>query len=141
MDMLISLGIFAAILVAAAGIVYLPYWALMRLLKSSSSFYYHRTCGHRTFSRQRFRSNRQTHGFSPPNIHLQKPSAYEILQCTPNADNETIKKNYRALVKQYHPDHVSAQNKDEKVLEHAKMKMQQINEAYESIKRVRGLKR
>jgi len=140
-DLLSSLGIFVAMLAAAAGIVYLPYWVLMRLFRSSSAFYFRRSCRPRTYRQHTFRSYRKTHTFRPNNTPSPEPSAYEILRCTPNDDNETIKKRYRALVKQYHPDHISREKKDEVALENAKIKMQQINDAYEAIKRVRGLKR
>lgn len=140
-DLLATVSLLLLIIAGIAAIVYLPYWVLMRLLKSSSAFYFRRSCRQRTFRQQTFRSKHQRHSSEPQSVPAHKPTAYEVLQCTPSDSDETIKKRYRALVKQYHPDHVSVQNNDEKVLDNAKMKMQQINDAYETVKKLRGLKR
>ena len=51
----------------------------------------------------------------------------------------TIKKAYRKLVKEYHPDIIKAQGKDEAYLQEATRKTQEINEAYELIKRAKGV--
>lgn len=52
---------------------------------------------------------------------------YKVLGVSPDADDETIKKAYRRLAKQYHPD----VNPGDPV---AAKKMQQVNAAYEQIK-------
>lgn len=52
---------------------------------------------------------------------------YKILGVSPNATDEEIKKAYRRLAKQYHPD----RNPGDPV---AAKKMQQINDAYDQIK-------
>ena len=54
---------------------------------------------------------------------------YEVLGVPENADEATIKKAYRKLVKQYHPDNY----KDNPLADLAKEKLQEINEAYEMI--------
>ena len=64
--------------------------------------------------------------------------AYRTLGVSKDADMETIKKAYRKLVRKYHPDIIKAQNKDEKYLQEATRKTQEINEAYELIKRSRA---
>ncbi len=63
--------------------------------------------------------------------------AYKILGVSPHNDMDTIKKVYRKLVRQYHPDIIKAQGKDEAYLKEATRKTQEINEAYELIKKVR----
>ena len=63
--------------------------------------------------------------------------AYKTLGVSPNDDMNTIKKAYRKLVKQYHPDIIKAQGKGEEYLKEATAKTQQINEAYEVIKKAR----
>lgn len=68
--------------------------------------------------------------------NLQK--AYEILGVSQNDDMQTIKKAYRKLVKQYHPDIIKAQGKDENYIKEATLKTQEINQAYETIKKFRG---
>ncbi|MBN2782579.1 MAG: DnaJ domain-containing protein, partial [Campylobacterales bacterium] len=65
-------------------------------------------------------------------ISLEK--AYEILGVTQNDDMNTIKKRYRTLVRQYHPDIIKSQDKDEAYIEEATAKTQEINQAYQIIK-------
>lgn len=52
---------------------------------------------------------------------------YEILGVPENADEATIKKAYRELVKKYHPDNY----KDNPLADLAEEKLQEINEAYD----------
>lgn len=59
---------------------------------------------------------------------------YEILGVSENADDETIKKAYRELVKKYHPDNY----KDNPLSDLANEKLQKINEAYEYITKNRS---
>ena len=63
--------------------------------------------------------------------------AYEILGVKQSDDMDTIKKAYRALIRKYHPDIVSSQDKDESYMEEATAKTQEINQAYEVIKSTR----
>ena len=60
--------------------------------------------------------------------------AYKVLGVNPSDDMNTIKKQYRKLVRQYHPDIISSQDKDESYLEEATAKTQEINQAYQVIK-------
>ena len=64
-------------------------------------------------------------------------SAYIILGINRNATNEELKKAYRKLAVKYHPDKVSYLGED--IKNKAKEKFQQINEAYETIKKERGM--
>lgn len=52
---------------------------------------------------------------------------YEVLGIPENADEATIKKAYRELVKKYHPDNY----KDNPLADLAEEKLQEINEAYD----------
>ncbi len=63
--------------------------------------------------------------------------AYKVLGVSKDADMETVKKAYRKLVRKYHPDIIKAQGKDESYIQEATKKTQEINEAYELIKRSR----
>ncbi len=54
---------------------------------------------------------------------------YEILGVSPDADEETIKKKYRELVKKYHPDRYV----NTPMADMASEKMKQINEAYDML--------
>ncbi|MEA3522070.1 MAG: DnaJ domain-containing protein [Campylobacterota bacterium] len=60
--------------------------------------------------------------------------AYKILGVTENDDLNSIKKTYRKLVREYHPDIIKSQDKDEKYIEEATAKTQEINQAYQVVK-------
>jgi DnaJ like chaperone protein len=64
-------------------------------------------------------------------------SAYKILEITPDATDEEIKKAYRKMALKYHPDRVSTLGED--VQKAAKVKFQELQAAYESIKKQRGM--
>lgn len=70
-------------------------------------------------------------------ISLEK--AYEVLESNLNDDNATLKKNYRNLVKKHHPDIISGQGAAQNIIDEATKKLQEINEAYEIIKKDRGI--
>jgi len=62
-------------------------------------------------------------------------NAYALLGARPDEDMDSIKKKYRALVKEYHPDILMGQGKDQSIIDAATTKLQEINEAYEMIKK------
>lgn len=63
-------------------------------------------------------------------------SAYKILGIDPNATDDEVKKAYREMAKKYHPDKVAYLG--EEVRKSAEQKLQEVNEAYEKIKKQRG---
>jgi DnaJ like chaperone protein len=65
-------------------------------------------------------------------------SAYKILGVSRNDSAEEIKKAYRKLATEYHPDKVSYLGEDFR--KDAEEKFQKINEAYEKIKKDKGIK-
>lgn len=65
-------------------------------------------------------------------------SAYRVLAITPDANDEEVKKAYRAMAIKYHPDKVS--HLGEEFQKAAKEKFQQVNAAYDQIKKERGMK-
>lgn len=73
------------------------------------------------------------------NIHPKESidDAYKILGVTPQDDMATIKKAYRKLIRQYHPDIIKSQGKSEDYMKEATKKTQEINQAYEKIKNVK----
>ena len=73
------------------------------------------------------------------NKALSIEKAYEILESNENDDNATLKKNYRNLVKKHHPDIISGQGASQNIIDEATKKLQEINEAYEIIKKERGI--
>ena len=60
--------------------------------------------------------------------------AYKLLGVNENDDISVIKKAYRKLVRQYHPDIIKSQGKSEEYMQEATLKTQEINQAYEMIK-------
>ncbi len=74
------------------------------------------------------------------NVHPQATldDAYKVLGVNKNDDMTTIKKAYRKLVRQYHPDIIKSQGKSEEYIKEATAKTQEINQAYEMIKKARG---
>lgn len=65
---------------------------------------------------------------------------YAILRCTPNDDDDTIRKQYRKLALEYHPDRMASQNLSATQMADINKQFQQINEAYEAIRKIRGFK-
>jgi DnaJ like chaperone protein len=64
-------------------------------------------------------------------------SAYKILEITKSASDKEVKKAYRRMAVRYHPDKVAQLG--ENVKKGAKEKFQRIQEAYEQIKKERGM--
>lgn len=64
-------------------------------------------------------------------------SAYKILEVDPEASDAEIKKAYRKMAVKYHPDKVS--HLGEEFQKGAKEKFQKVQEAYETIKKERGI--
>lgn len=60
--------------------------------------------------------------------------AYRLLGVNESDDMDTIKKAYRKLVREYHPDIIKSQGKDDAYMQEATAKTQEINQAYEMIK-------
>ncbi len=60
--------------------------------------------------------------------------AYKLLGVKESDEMSVIKKAYRKLVRQYHPDIIKSQGKSEEYMQEATAKTQEINQAYEMIK-------
>ena len=69
--------------------------------------------------------------------HLASDNDYKILEVAPDATDEEVKKAYRLSAKKHHPDKVSHLGED--VRRAAEIKFAQVNEAYERIKKARGM--
>ncbi len=91
--------------------------------------------------RQRWQSRSQSSGYqqqsyqSRPDSRQDIKQAYAILGVSEHASMEDVKKAYRRLMNQYHPDKLVAKGLPEEMMKAANEKTQQIKEAYEMIKR------
>lgn len=63
---------------------------------------------------------------------------YKILEVSPDATDEEVKKAYRTLAKKYHPDRVNHLGND--MRKAAEEKFTRLGQAYDNIKKARGLK-
>ena len=64
-------------------------------------------------------------------------SNYKILEISPNATNDEVKKAYRKMAVKYHPDKVATLGED--VQKAAEEKFKAVNQAYEAICKERGI--
>lgn len=65
--------------------------------------------------------------------------AYAILGVSQQAGNDEIKKAYRKLMSQHHPDKLVSKGLPDEMIQMAKTKSQDISRAYETIKASRGM--
>lgn len=63
---------------------------------------------------------------------------YAILELEDGADMSAVKKAYRKLVSEYHPDKIISKGLPEDFIKFAEEKFREINEAYEAIKKAKG---
>ena len=63
---------------------------------------------------------------------------YKVLNCTAACTDEEIKKQYKKLAKDFHPDTIIAKGLPEEFVAFATKRFQDIQGAYEKIKKKRG---
>ncbi|MCI0733444.1 MAG: co-chaperone DjlA [Methylococcaceae bacterium] len=83
------------------------------------------------YGEQRGRAARQ----KPPQID----DAYAVLGLQPSASDSEIKKAYRRLISQHHPDKLVSKGLPEEMIKLATEKTRQIRKAYELIREKRGM--
>lgn len=66
-------------------------------------------------------------------------AAYQALGVTKNNTDAEIKKAYRRLVREYHPDKLMGQGLPEEMIKEATERSQEIQTAYDTIKKSRGM--
>ncbi len=67
----------------------------------------------------------------------QTDSSYKILEIEPTSSDDDLKKAYRRMAMKYHPDKVSHLGEDFKKVAHEKFR--KVQEAYDQVKKERGL--
>jgi DnaJ like chaperone protein len=65
---------------------------------------------------------------------------YKILNCTPGNSDQEVKASYKKLVKDFHPDTVISKGLPEEFVQFATGRFQEIQDAYERIRKERLLK-
>jgi DnaJ like chaperone protein len=63
---------------------------------------------------------------------------YKTLDCTPESSIDDIKRNYKKLVKEFHPDVIISKGLPEEFVEFASNRFREIQESYEKIKKERN---
>jgi DnaJ like chaperone protein len=63
---------------------------------------------------------------------------YKCLNCSADSSVEEIKKNYKKLARDFHPDTIISKGLPEEFIQFATKRFQEIQEAYEKIKKDRG---
>ncbi|MGL4459858.1 MAG: DnaJ domain-containing protein, partial [Plesiomonas shigelloides] len=66
--------------------------------------------------------------------------ACKVLGVPADADNQTIKRAYRKLMNEHHPDKLVAKGLPPEMMELAKQKAQDIQAAYDLLRRERGFR-
>lgn len=87
-------------------------------------------------SQGRYDDARQTAGHQVPSID----AAYKVLGVTASDDQTTVKRAYRKLMNEHHPDKLAAKGLPDEMMGLAKEKAQQIQAAYDLICKVKGWK-
>jgi DnaJ like chaperone protein len=85
-------------------------------------------------SRQSGRAGSTQNNTSQPSVD----DAYAILGVTASDDEKTIKRAYRKRMAEHHPDKLAAKGLPQQALDMAKAKTQDVQAAYELIKKARG---
>jgi len=98
--------------------------------------------GQDQFAGGSYHQNQQRGGYSTgrPNSYSEIDSAYKALGVKKENTDSEIKKAYRRLVREYHPDKLMGQGLPEEMIKEATERSQEIQTAYDIIKKSRGMK-
>ncbi|MFP3921376.1 MAG: TerB family tellurite resistance protein [Dichotomicrobium sp.] len=72
-------------------------------------------------------------------VQARERSPYDVLELDPSTSDAEVKKRYRELVRENHPDRLMARGVPEEFVEIANNKIAAINQAYDEIAKERGL--
>ena len=85
-------------------------------------------------------NRRYTGNNNAPPSSFQLEKAYSVLGRSPSATNAEIKKAYRRLMNQHHPDKLIAKGLPDEMIKIATDKAQEIQKAYELVREERKLR-
>jgi hypothetical protein len=90
----------------------------------------------------KYKSREQNYSYSnysnPQDSFNATDRYYEILESSKNDSFDTIKKNYRRLIKEFHYDSIASKGLPKDMLDYAEEKTKELNEAYAFIKKLRS---
>ena len=87
---------------------------------------------------QQGRDNTGQSGWQHKSSHNQLNDAYKLLGVESDADAKTVKRAYRKLMNEHHPDKLIAKGLPPEMMNVAKEKAQEIQNAYDMIKKTNG---
>lgn len=91
-------------------------------------------------AQEHFQQQRAYHQTATRNQALSLTEAYQILGTQPDDEPATIKRAYRKLMLQHHPDKLAAKGLSKAQMEQTKQRAQKIQAAFDLIKRQRNFK-
>lgn len=111
------------------GIPYMHYESVKAMYVGGGSY---------SYGSGRSSQNRQSSSSSSSKYSGSLANDYKILEVSPDATDDEVKKSYRRLAKEHHPDKVA--HLGENMMKAAEEKFKKLNEAYERIKVARGMR-
>ncbi|WP_070963157.1 co-chaperone DjlA [Vibrio sonorensis] len=111
-----------------------------RLRMQEAAFRFQRQGGFGGASSQHHSGSHQSSGWQQAAQGNQLSDAYEVLGVEEGADGKTVKRAYRKLMNEHHPDKLMAKGLPPEMMNVAKEKSQEIQNAYDLIKKVKGFK-
>jgi len=113
---------------SAIGISPMQLQHLINMIAAQHSFYH---------NQHSYSGNYQQRGFNQQTSASELDMAYKALGVSSSDSDATIKKAYRSLMKEYHPDKLIAKGLPEDMIKVATEKAQEVQAAYDLIKRAR----
>lgn len=107
-------------------------WELEQLLRMAEAGF--------NFSHQSHQQSHSGQSYTPPPSRDRLKDAYAILGVSADATDSEVKKGYRKQMSQHHPDKLAAKGLPPEMMNMAKEKAQEIQQAWELIKEQRGIR-
>lgn len=89
---------------------------------------------------QQFHQRQQGGAYQGQQQTVNEDDYYKVLGVEKSATDKEVKRAYRKLMSQHHPDKLASKGLPEEMMELAKEKAQDIQSAYESLRKIRGFK-